>query len=1216
MFWTVLRFELAYHRRRPATYLYFAVLFLIAFFALSSESVQLSGAGREMRNSPYALAVTLTLLTAFGTVITTALVGTAILRDVQVKSHELLFTTRLTRTGYLAGRFVGAFLVMVVVYAALPLGALVGTLMPWVDHDKMQAFRLMSYVQPFVVFIVPNILFVSALFFAVGAFTRNVFAVYVQGIALFALWAISQQALSDVDRLQLASLLDPFAVSTVSLATRYWTVAERNTRLVALAGPVLWNRLLWVGLAAGLFGLALSLVRLEAASRTLTLRGWRRRSTTSELPSATATLGSGASWPTVALRFDARARVQQLMGLTRFFFASFVREPVYLALAVICLVNVGLLAWNADTSYGTPIWPVTAEMFDLIIGGSSLFIIILATVYAGEMVWRERQLKIDGTVDALPVPTAIVLIGKLLAVLGVLTVLSLVSLLATLAVQTIKGYHHYELTLYAKAILGILLPLTINITILALLIHTVINNKYVGHVLMVVVYLLFAVVGAWGFDRVLYQYTSPPAYVYSDMNGFGHYVPSLSWVLGFHTAVALGLLVIAYLLWVRGADDRWRARWAAARDRWSGTGTRVAGGATALAALATGGVVFYNTAVLNPYLSDKRVEGEQAAYEGDYRRFKDLAEPRIVGVRLRVDLVPERRAFSAQGVYRLVNKHARPLDTLYVGVPNVLFKQGAGDSARAAYGYRVDSLVWNRPTRVLIADTARGVYVYELVTPLQPRDSMTLAFGTHFAAHGFPNAHPNDDIVANGTFFATDYFPSLSYEDGVELGGDDVRKRHGLKPKPRVPSIHDEAARANSALSRDADWIDFDATVSTAPDQIAIAPGYLQREWVENGRRLFAYHMDTQILNFYSIQSARYKVRRDEYKGVTIEVYYQPGHEYDLDRMIDATKRGLDYYTASFGPYQFRQFRIIEFPRYQTFAESFANTVPFSEGIGFIARVRDRDDDLDMPLFVTAHELAHQWWGHQVIPANTQGASMLTESLAEYSALAVMERQYGRSRAQKFLRYEMDRYLRGRSTERKQEMPLMLVEGQQYIHYNKGSLAFYALRDYIGEDSLNAALRRFVRDKGFQSPPYTNTLEFLKYIRVVTPDSLQYVIHDLFETITLYDNRATAATATRKPDGTYAVHLTFEARKLRADSLGNQTEVPIGDYIDVGVFGPREPGNALGKPLAVRKVHVTQSPMSVDFVVAERPVKAGIDPYNKLVDRAPEDNVRAVEISQ
>jgi ABC-type transport system involved in multi-copper enzyme maturation permease subunit len=905
-----------------------------------------------------------------------------------------------------------------------------------------------------------------------------------------------------------------------------------------------------------------------------------------------------------------------LVGLTRFFFGAFVREPVFLAIAVISVVNVAFAAWYVDTQYGVTIWPVTAEMASVVVGGSGLFLIILATIYAGEIVWRERQLRIDGTADALPVPTATVFIGKLLALIAILALILLAGFVATVAVQTLKGYHHYEFGLYAKNVLGIGLPLVINVTVLALFIHTIVDHKYIGHIAVVATYLLFLVLGSWGFERVLYQYMRPPIFIYSDMNAFGHYAASVGWVLAYHTAEGLVLVVGAYLLWVRGADDSWQARWRAVSGRWRESGTRLAAGGTALAAVAAGGVVFYNTAVLNPFVSSKASERRQAAYERDYRRFKDLAQPRIVGVRLRVDLEPERRAFRAQTVYRLVNKHARPLDTLYVSIPSVAFKQQVSDTVWSTYGYHLDSLVWSRPARFLIDDSTRGVYVYQLLTPLAPQDSMTLAFGAHFAANGFPDAHPNDDIVGNGTFFASDYFPSLTYDDGLELADDDVRKRYGFKPKDRMPSIHDTAARADNAVSRDADWIAFDATLSTAPDQIAIAPGYLQREWVENGRRMFTYHMDRPMLDIYSIQSARYRVLRDEYKGVAIEIYYHSGHEYDLDRMVEGTKRSLDYYTANFSPYQFHQYRIIEFPRYQVFAESFPNTVPYSEGIGFIARVRDRDDDLDWPLFVTAHEFAHQWWAHQEIPANMQGAAMLTESLAEYSALTVMEHKYGASQSQKFLRYELDRYLRGRANERKKEMPLMLVENQPYIHYSKGALAFYALRDYIGEDSLNAGLRRFLHDKAFQQPPYTTTVEFLPYMRAVTPDSLQYVIHDLFETITLYDNKATAATASRQADGSYAVHLTFAARKIRADSLGNQTDIPVADYIDVGVFGAKEKGNTLGKPLALRKVHVTQPTMSVDFTVSERPLKAGIDPYNKLIDRTPEDNVRSVDVAK
>jgi hypothetical protein len=696
------------------------------------------------------------------------------------------------------------------------------------------------------------------------------------------------------------------------------------------------------------------------------------------------------------------------------------------------------------------------------------------------------------------------------------------------------------------------------------------------------------------------------------MNGFRQYAASLSGLALYFGAAAIGLLVIAYLAWPHGADETRRARIATMLARLRSPGTRTLGAGATCATLIAGGFVWHNTAITNRFMSTRAVQQERAAYERDFRRYKSLAGPYIVAIRVRADLVPEQRTMALSSVYTVVNKHPQPIDTLYVSLASSAFHFQLPSGLTAEHNYHIDSLVWNRPTRLLFADSARGIYLYRLSQPLASGDSMTLAFGGHYAAHGYPNDSPNNDIVANGTFLNStfQYFPSLCYEEDVELSSDDERKRAHLAPRTPPPSLSDESARA-IGFACDADRVTFDAVLSTAPDQIAIAPGDLQREWMANGRRFFAYHMDRPIPKGYSIQSGRYAVRHDSSPGVAIDVYYQPGHDVDVGRMIEGTKRGLAYYGAHFSPYQFHQFRIVEFPRYQSFAEAFPGTVPFSEGLGFISRVRDAENDLDWPLFATAHELGHQWWGGQITPAEQEGASMLVESLAEYSALTVMEQKYGMASLRKFLRYELDRYLVGRATERKREAPLMRVAGlsQLYIAYSKGSLAFYALRDYIGEDSLNAALHRFLHDKAFQQPPYTNTAELVQYLRAVTPDSLQYVIHDLFETITLYDNKATAATAKRRPDGRYDVHLTFSARKLRADSLGTEREIPIADYIDVGVLG------AKNRPLAVRKVHVTQPTMTVDFIVTERPMKAGVDPFNKLIDRAPEDNVKACSIS-
>jgi ABC-2 type transport system permease protein len=347
---------------------------------------------------------------------------------------------------------------------------------------------------------------------------------------------------------------------------------------------------------------------------------------------------------------------------------------------------------------------------------------------------------------------------------------------------------------------------------------------------------------------------------------------------------------------------------------------------------------------------------------------------------------------------------------------------------------------------------------------------------------------------------------------------------------------------------------------------------------------------------------------------VAIEIYHHPGHEYNVRRMADAIKKSLDYYTAHFGPYQHRQVRILEFPRYQSFAQSFPNTIPYSESVGFIARVADPEQDIDYPFYVTAHEVAHQWWAHQVIGGNVQGAPLMSETLAQYSALMVMEKEYGRDHIRRFLEYELDMYLQGRAFERKKERPLLTMENQPYLHYNKGSLAMYLLRDHIGEERLNGALRAYLDAVKFQGPPYTSSLELYAYLRAATPDSVRYVLQDLFEHITLYDNRATEASYTRTADGRYEVTLRIETRKLRADSLGAEREAPMRDLVDVGVFARNErDGGELGEPLYLGKHRLTAGARTVRVVVDSLPGRAGVDPYRKLIDRNGRDNDVPVE---
>ncbi len=492
---------------------------------------------------------------------------------------------------------------------------------------------------------------------------------------------------------------------------------------------------------------------------------------------------------------------------------------------------------------------------------------------------------------------------------------------------------------------------------------------------------------------------------------------------------------------------------------------------------------------------------------------------------------------------------------------------------------RIREMRLDRPAERVVSDSAAGYYVFRLARPMAPGDSAVLSFDLEHDSRGFENEPSYRPVVWNGTFFDAEWLPSIGYNATGELVDEGDRRERGLGTRPRAASIDDARARTRNLLAYDADWMDFQVTVGTDLDQTAVAPGYLRRTWTEGDRRYFDYAMDAPMLNFYAFLSGRYEVAKDRWNGVAIEVHHHPGHEENVPRMIRSVKASLDYYTRQFGPYQHRQVRILEFPRYGEFAQSFDNTIPYSEAIGFIADV--------------------------------QGAAMLSETLAEYSALMVMEKEHGREEIGRFLEFELDQYLRGRGGERRAEQPLVLVENQQYIHYNKGALAMYALRDWIGEERVNAALRAFLAEWKFRGPPYPTARDLVKHLRAATPDSLKHVVADLFEHVTLYENRAVRAMSRGAGAGRWEVALEVEARKIRADSLGNETDVPVGDWIDVGVYTA---GRA--EPVYLRKHRVTQSRQTIRVVVDQPPTRAGIDPLHKLIDRETDDNVVRVTPNQ
>jgi ABC-type transport system involved in multi-copper enzyme maturation permease subunit len=1186
-------FELRTRLKRISTWVYFAVFFAAAMLwtaaaggAISSANI-VFGSGKIWINSPYAISQTVAFLGMFGLTVMAALAGRAVQQDFEHRTESFFFTAPIAKWQLLGGRYAGAIVVLLLVFSSIALGVFGGTLLPNLDPQRLGPTRLAPYVLPYFTVLLPNLVWIGGVFFCLAALSRRMLPVYLVSVILLVGYLASQGLLRDIDNKLLASLIDPFGVIAAGRLTEYWSIAERNTRLVPLEGFLLWNRLLWIGVGAAV--MALCFYRFRFAYPMDRARK-EKRAKPGEAAASAGTLAR--------LRVEPQA-VRGLALLPRMTWL-YLRETVRnVYFAVFALAGVLFLVATSTTLgsiYGTTTWPVTYQMVELTSGTFGVFMLVIITFYAGELVWREREHRLDQIVDALPTPTWLPFVAKLLALMIVPLVLEFVLMLCGMAIQTAKGYHRYEVGLYLHDLFTNELVSYWLVCVLAITVQSLVTHKYLGHFIMIAYYLAIAFSVPLGFEHNLYKYAASIDYTYSDMNGFGHFMPRVRAFQAYYAAWALAFAVLAYLFWTRGTVSGWRARLVQARARL--TLPVVATGVAALALMGgVGGWIFYNTNVLNRYVTAHDREQRQADYEKQYKALAAVPQPSITGVALTVDIFPREQRVRMRGHYDLVNRNAAAVRDVHL-----FFSQGDR--------LVVHQLAFDVPAQLVKADERIGVRSFRLEREMAPGATGRLDFDLEVPTHGFTNSGSNTSIVYNGSFVNGLFvLPVIGYDERGELSTDRDRRKFGLAPKERMRSREDSVGLQHNYISHDADWVTFSAEVITDADQWAIAPGYLQREWVEGGRHHFVYAMDSPILNFYAFQSARYAVKRDRWNDVAIEVYYQPGHEYNLDRMIAATKASLDYYTRNFAPYQHHQFRILEFPRYATFAQAFPNTIPYSEGIGFIARVRENDkDDIDYPYYVTAHEAAHQWWAHQVIGGDVQGSTLLSESLAQYSALMVMKQKYGEAKMQKFLAYELDRYLIGRAGEQKKELPLGRVENQPYIHYRKGSLVMYAMADYIGEDNVNRALHALIEKYALKGPPYPNATALIDELRAVTPTQYQYAIDDWFESITLYDNRATSAVARMLPDGRYEVTIDVVADKRKADELGKETAAPLDDWIDIGVL------DAEGVPLYREKKRITADKSTFTVTVAGKPARAGIDPLNLLIDRKPKDNTVAVEM--
>jgi ABC-2 type transport system permease protein len=1190
MLWEVIKFEVKYRLNRPATYIYFGMVMLLAFAAVAwPDLIQFGGATGKVKQN--ASVVLFSIAGIFSLIpclfIASAIMGVPILRDFEHKMESLVFTTNINKTSYLVGRFLGSFLILVIVSSGFLWGTWLGCSKPWGDHSKYLAVGFGQYFKPWISVIVLNMFVFACLFFAIGALTRKMLFVYLQSIVLIAIYAITDTLVGDVENIRKAALVDPFGNYAVSAITRYWTVAEKNSLTVPFNGLLLTNRLIWIGIGVLFFILAFSLFRLRAVYTGL----FKKRVFQKEAVVAADTTPIPFANPS----YSTSTWFKQVIVLTRLYFKEIIRSIPFLGIAGVGLVLIAMDAAYATSWYGQDLYPLSSLMAEFIAGEVILIIIVMTLFYSGELIWKEKEIRFNQIFDSLPTSYAVPIVAKYLAMGAVLLVYLIFMIPVGALMQVFKGFSVIELDVYVKVLfLRVYISVMLYMAI-TMFIQSVFSNKFVGYAVSIGFYILILFENRLKIFYNLLIPNSGSAGQYSDMNGFAAELEKF-WVLKlFWIGICGLLLLIAVLFYQRGTDVSFKARWVNSRQRF-GRAQMIFAVLSVLLVLGSGSYYYINTNIRNRYHNSESDMDLQAKYEKDLKHlYGKTLQPSAIDTKGSIDLVPEKgnMSFSMQIIYK--NLFKAPISQLLVLEPN---------DDMLSYS----TIKFSAPTKLVKDYPQYRFKVLQLARPLKPGDSIQMTLVGQRLNKGFINDGANTSYVANGTFFNNlDFIPNLGYSNGYELGDTDERKKRGLKEQAGLPPRTDTLGRQVN-LFGEKGRTNLDLTLSTAPDQIAISPGYLQKKWKQNGRAYFHYKMDKPIFNFFNIISGRYEVKYDQWNGVNLEVYYHKDHPFNVQTMFTALKNGLDYDSKNFSPFLYHQMRIIEYPKYRSFAQSFPNTVPFSEGIGFI--FRKKPEKLDMTYYVTAHELGHQWWGHQVAEAQTLGSAMFSESLAQYSALMLLKKTLPIEELRRYLKYELDGYLRGRSTEKKIENPLDQEDGQAYIYYQKGTLANFAMQDYIGEDKMNIALRKLIANYG-NGDVYPTTDVLTGYIKEVTPDSLKYVVDDLYSKITLFENRVVNPTAKKVANG-YEVTIPVQTVKYYADKAGNEKATPVKDYIDIGIFSMV---NGKEKLIYLKREKFTQEQTTVKAFVKDKPERAGIDPIYKLVDRNTDDNTAVVEVN-
>ncbi len=1262
----LLKFELSYHTKQVGFWVTIGVMLFFGFLLASTDfiSVSIEGGEKIKNNGAIPIALNTSVLSLLSIFFGAVFVVNGVMRDDTFKSMELIHSSPISTFDMTVSRMLGVWIIVSLCISASVVGMTLGQFAPWADKETFGPLNLFYYLQPIFIFVLINALFVSGIYTAIAALTRNKSIVYVSAVGLLVLYFIAGAVSGDNAPDWLGPLVDPFGSTALAETTRFWPAAEQNSNLTPLTGYVGVNRLFWGGLGALLFITSFSFFKRGLVVRKTKRGKYDDVALTDHIELSPKTPDLGLA--NVSASFLTRLKHEYL---------TTVKSTAFIILVGIALALFGIIVFAQYSFNPDPTLPTSQFMSNLVLSSIAIPAVIIMVFFGGDIIWRERVAGIHEILDATPVRNGVYIASKWAAIALVMATIIGVGILFGIVTQLAlsKGVTDVNIGVYLKTgLLGFAIAFTFQ-AFLVMFIQNFAPSRVIGMLMAAAILVAFIFfITRLPFFHPLMSYGSVSAGNLSEMSGYAD-LTRFKWFGIYWSAFALVLALISTWVYRRGLQTNqfnplyllvlaiaavstslmlfktafgaqglnqillfvgavilllagigaaiWGYKKGLSKS-FNELVNKITPATAGLAALSlaifigTGGFIYksYEDA---DYRNRKQREKRLVAYEKLAKPLADMPLPHIISVSADIDIQAQKRSALVKGRYTLVNKRDVPITTIHVSEPT---RHDEDIRNLTLDGAQID-------TR---SDTARALIDYDyrtfvFDTPLAPGAQTTMHFETYYHP---PRLGDGSQINNNGTFVNNGaVMPSLGIQENY-ITNTDTRRKYDLPPREKAADRDDEENRARHFISANSDYVDFEAKICTDKGQIPIAPGKLLKTYeitTEAGVRACRdYEAINPILNFFSFMSADFDVLEDKYKDIDLRIFYHKEHDYNVELMMDAAKSSLETFTTTFGPYQYSQVRIMEFP-FGNFAQAFAGTIPFSENIGFVRDPGDPEDNesVDLATYVTMHEIGHQWFAHQIVPANTKGFNVLSEGMTENAAMTAYENELGWQKARRVLEQRaITGYLTGRVVDREDEQPLALAEGgQQYLVYNKASWVFWGLKQYMGEAKMQAAIRKFLVDYGSKGAPYPTTKELTDYLREAAGPDYDQLITDYWDRITLWDLKYAKDTELDvKANGSgFTATLSLEVdKKIASEKDGKETSVnemddeSLNEWVEIG-FYDKDPEDTLGDEwIKLERVRITDSITKLSVDMDKRPTHVLIDPRRLLIERNVDDNIKEV----